>query len=536
MVRSRVAIVVLACVLLAGGLLRAWLIAAKRTLNHDEAISYLCAAGKQGLYRTHMLQHKPPLGTWVPAAELKSFLEPQAWFCLGRIGHDLAETDIHPPLYFWLLHVWRLLFGLHLWTGPALNALLALVGAVLLFKVGRAALGDELAAVTMTAVWLLSPAVVVTCFEARHYDLLAVMTIAFVGAFWSCMARDALPRARHWLLLSLVTAGGLLTHYHFVLLPLSAGAWALLDTDRDRRRLLSAATAMALGAAVFVAVHPRFGASILRAREQAQGFELADVPARIEAALVTYAAFWARGPVVNWLVHKYWIVLAAGVACLTGLLIWLAVRRPVNRLAPADRLAVWLLLGLASTNVALYLAGVSPKHAMGPQYPAIVWPLLAWGLVRAVQTLARRQVIVLTMLAAAVLVSSTHATGRDVRKWRAQPDPARFLACASAVVIDNTARGVLPAIVWHIPDGTPVLAAQRDHLLKHAERWLPELPPRAILVTVNAYGNETHDERRLMQLLDGQFDITVVGRGVFGVGRAYILSLDSTSKSGRIRA
>ena len=43
------------------------------------------------------------------------------------IGDDLARYDNHPPLYFWLLHVWIALFGLNLHSGVLLNIGIALV-------------------------------------------------------------------------------------------------------------------------------------------------------------------------------------------------------------------------------------------------------------------------------------------------------------------------------------------------------------------------------------------------------------------------
>ncbi|HUW80250.1 MAG TPA: hypothetical protein VMV54_05050, partial [Acidocella sp.] len=29
----------------------------------------------------------------------------------GKISHDLKIGDVHPPLYFWLLEIWRRLLG-----------------------------------------------------------------------------------------------------------------------------------------------------------------------------------------------------------------------------------------------------------------------------------------------------------------------------------------------------------------------------------------------------------------------------------------
>ena len=42
---------------------------------------------------------------------------------LAAIGHDLRVTDVHPPLYFWVLSGWRAIFGGGLLTARVLSVL-----------------------------------------------------------------------------------------------------------------------------------------------------------------------------------------------------------------------------------------------------------------------------------------------------------------------------------------------------------------------------------------------------------------------------
>ena len=97
----------------------------KRSLTGEESISYLAAACHQGDYARLAVTAQPPVGRWVAAAEWKVLLRPDRALCLGELARDLAREDIHPPLYFWLLHAWALLFGVGLWTGPSLNIAIA---------------------------------------------------------------------------------------------------------------------------------------------------------------------------------------------------------------------------------------------------------------------------------------------------------------------------------------------------------------------------------------------------------------------------
>ena len=93
----------------------------KRALTHDEAISYLVATGHKADYSKIVKEEAPPYGRWTRADQWKRFLRVDQVFCFGKINFDLATTDLHPPLYFWLLHVWCLLVGVHVWTGVTLN-------------------------------------------------------------------------------------------------------------------------------------------------------------------------------------------------------------------------------------------------------------------------------------------------------------------------------------------------------------------------------------------------------------------------------
>lgn len=533
MTRARAAIALLILAIAAGTALRARLIAAKRTLNHDEAISYLCAAGKQGLYRERSQAVAPPFGTWVRAAELKQFLQPDDPLCFGRIGHDLAATDIHPPLYFWLLHVWVLAVGVHTWSGPALNTLLAGAGAVALFGLACSTVRDRPAAAAVAAIWIVSPAVIDTCFEARHYDLLALCGVGFTWAVLRCAAAPARPRPLHLTGLAVATLAGLLTHYHFVLLVAAAGVGFAVARRREPRGLLLPAMAVLAGVLAFVAVHPHFLASVLRAREQAQGFDLGDFVPRLEATLLTYSTFFVSTACNAWLIHKYLLPLGVAALAIVALVVWLLwCRRSIAISGPSERAMVYLFLTMAAANTLLYLVGVSPKHAMGPQYLALVWPFLAFGPVLLLVRLRPLAAPALVVVCAAATVAGTAGVQRQVARSARTPDPQRYLATAPAVVIDNVARGVLPCVVWHLADDQLVFAAPETRLVEHPDQWTTRLAPGAIYVSVTSYGNTPAGRERLLQTLSASYDVSPLDNGVFGVGRLHVLTATASRAPG----
>ncbi|MDQ4072410.1 MAG: glycosyltransferase family 39 protein, partial [Actinomycetota bacterium] len=224
MSRRRLALALLACLLVAAGGLRLAGGADKSGLTHDESISYLAAACHQGHYARITLSGEPPFGRWVAASDWKRLLRPDRALCLGDIGRDLAREDIHPPLYFWLLHVWALVFGVGLWTGLSLNIALATLTSLALFGLGRRLLADPLRAAGVAGVWSLSPAAIRVFGEARQYELLALLAVVFV---WQCLrfADPATrPRYRDAAGLAAVTAAGALAHFLFSLVAVAGAA------------------------------------------------------------------------------------------------------------------------------------------------------------------------------------------------------------------------------------------------------------------------------------------------------------------------
>jgi len=135
--RTKLSFFILLIGIVAGIGLRINAISRKSTLSHDESISYLSATGHQGEYSFITSKKIKPYGQWSSASEWKRFILPEKRFCFNKIGSDLARYDIHPPLYFWMLHLWSLLFGVHLWTGPSLNLLFVLVTTFFLFSLAK---------------------------------------------------------------------------------------------------------------------------------------------------------------------------------------------------------------------------------------------------------------------------------------------------------------------------------------------------------------------------------------------------------------
>ena len=479
----------LACALVTATGLR---VAEKRSLTGDESISYLAAACHQGDYARPAVAERPPVGRWVAAAEWKALLRPERALCLGEIGRDLAREDIHPPLYFWLLHGWALLFGVGLWTGPSLNIAIAGLTTLALFALARRTLGGLLPAAGVAAAWSFSPAAIRVFAEARQYELLALIAVLFV---WQCVRFCDPPTetpGRDGLLLAAIVAAGALTQFLFALVAVAGAALLVARLwGSDHRLLASGLASLAAGYVAFAMVHPGYALSLRRGRAEAVASATDRLGGRTEQSIDTIAGFLVPPNLADGELAWFFAALLFGAA--TWLAAW-ALRgrgRPVSSAAAIPLIVVWLI----AAHIALFVSFLAPWHAMSFKYQSVIWPFAAFVPVLAVLALPRSpRRVVAPLLGVALIVSgSVAAVGLFPG-----PPPHPALERAPQLMVDTVSRRVLPRIVWRVPDRTPVFAADQRYLLEHEQEWISRLGPRAVVVSYPRSGT-LHGQRRILK-------------------------------------
>jgi mannosyltransferase len=138
---------------------------------------------------------------------------------LGQITRD-AGHDIHPPLYYWLLHFWVRAVGSSEVGLRALSALVGVLVVALTYALGRRLRGQPtgLAAAFIAA---MSPFQVYYSQEARMYILLTLLGAA---SAYTLLRYLGSGRALWLAGFVLSSAAGLYTHYSFALL------WGIANT------------------------------------------------------------------------------------------------------------------------------------------------------------------------------------------------------------------------------------------------------------------------------------------------------------------
>lgn len=342
------------------------------------------------------------------------------------------ELDIHPPIYFWLLHGWLRVAGVTMgmeaqqiaWLARWLSVAAGVIGVALLYRLGARLVGSAshapragvLAALlgAGAAFWLAESQ------ETRMYTvgfaLLAGAAVAWMemlprqerdgGSRW-CMPGAGMPRAPV-VLFVLLSAAALLTHYNAVFVVVAWYiAWAAMALPamwrgEARGAVLRPIMLCGLGTAVLVAPIAPI------ALRQIPGYANPNlaVPGLGEYLRQNWQAYWAGyaydrawgGGAGEW-----WLWGAGGIAGLA--LVVLAVRR----FSPAT---VWGMAWLVGAT-ALYYVAVMDRGAFNVRYASFVTPAL-YALVGAglVELMRIRRALVAAIPAA--LLFWPHAVQADL--------------------------------------------------------------------------------------------------------------------------
>ncbi len=481
-----VALILIAALLL-GSAFRIDSMCHKHGLHIDEGWSYVTAAGH--LAGWGRVDGRTLEGRWVPVAQWRSMAGPGRTFDFGQIISGLGHHDVHPPLYFSVLHVWVLIFGVRFWTGPSLNLLIDILTGAALFGFARRLLRDPVAAALVVLVWSVSPAVRMSSSMARMYSLEALFCVLFLWLVVQTTDRQRPPSRPRLtaVLLALATAAGMLTQYQFLFVVVGGLVFVVLMLGRsDRRRCSRALLSMAVGLVLVVLVEPWVFAQFRRQSDKRLWpLSKSLLHDKITDTVGTFLNFfgldkpWLRPAVDRSL--PFWVLLAVAV-CIAGLLA-LALPRSRRWLARRDWTGGWLalvfLVWIAGTIIAQNLAFLSQPRILSARYLAVAWPLLAFVPVLVSRALLPRRPFV---LAAVFCLAVTVPLSLAPVNIAASSGPLPKLASAHRVVIDVPAPGALPLVLWYPPKDALAYADNSADLRARPAAWLDQLSSGDVFV------------------------------------------------------
>jgi hypothetical protein len=499
------AIVLLLALIAASCWVRLDALAHKQCLERDESTAYLSAAAKQGAFANSDLANR-----WVDAAQWSAHHRIDEAFAFETIRRDLIEHDIHPPLYFWLLHLAGLRNGLTLTIGGQLNTAFHALACALFFGLAWLSGRRFWPAFLALTLWSFSAPVLSTSLLARQYELVALLAIAsFASLCWLMESERRRGLAGLALAASLFLAAW--THYQALLLAPALAIVAalhgmLLDRRGSGRSGLIAAVAPAAGAltgalAIYFLVQPEAW-SEAGGEVRVEGHGLRMAMTRLPVVLRTLTDFVPG--------H----VSALGVALLLAAA-WSA--RTLRRSTHPERTreddsatrALLYSLGpallLVTPILFLYLSFRTAQHAMGDRYLVLVWPFLALWLVQPLRWIRSPRACAVVALLGAMVCGAVGADSRFASLGRqCWPLQIELVDRYDAVVLNVARRGRIAPFFARWSEGTAVFAGRGMETFEHEEQLIEGLrdQPEAIVFHLRGQGVTQDSRARLVALLE----------------------------------
>ena len=132
-----------------------------------------------------------------------------------------TASDVHPPLYYWFLKAWSMLFGTNELALRSMSVLFAGVAIIFGFLIAKRMFGRKTAWLALLFM-ILSPMLVRYGQEMRMYTL--VTAIAFAATYVLLIAVESKGRLP-WIIYGILVGLGMWTHYFIPLVWLSRWVW-----------------------------------------------------------------------------------------------------------------------------------------------------------------------------------------------------------------------------------------------------------------------------------------------------------------------
>ncbi len=296
---------------------------------------------------------------------------------------QFTAADVHPPVYYWLLKVWSMVFGT---TELALRSMsiffggLAIIGG---FFMTRKFFGRSAAWVSLLFL-VLSPTLIRYSDEARMYTLACVIVMA---AAWVLTKAMASRRKVWWIAYGLLVSLGMWTHYFTAVAWLAHWLWRALTMRRyptkEARRKAFFSKNWVMSHAIAVGLFlPWVPAFVIQTGTVQAGFWIGPVGAGTPGDyLANYFFYLNQSQALSWWGAAFWTVLVISM---------ISVPKVIKRLSAAERKNYLLVTFLAwASPLILFVLSLPPLRPVFVErylIPAIVFSSIFFAVTLVVGT------------------------------------------------------------------------------------------------------------------------------------------------------
>lgn len=461
-------------------------------LEHDESISLLAAAGKSD--RMAQLDAPRDRVTIMRASEIQSLMRPTGDTGFADVWRSVVQYDVHPPLYFWLLHGLERL-GISSLTLLRMVGYLALLASAIVADRWIWPDASPWARLPAFGMLIVAPVFVDLATELRQYAVVLFGTVLTIAALVRLESRE--KRGPAIAVFGIAAALLIWTHLGSAAWVMIALLSAICMAGRKSRRHVTPliATGLAIGVAVLPLLLANWNPVVVGRAEANDAslmaaFDQGTKIARSIAETFIWQPVRPDGSILNvsltgttldkWLSPGF---VALTTISLAVVVVWLsAAKGSIERTLLVGG-GVWSLAWLAGLAL-----GKIPGHAAAPKYLAPMTLALLAIVVRATDSKLkmRRRVAIGVLLASA----ATWPLGWMMRRPESGVMPNRKLEPvrnAEALLVDRPKRGQLLPIVEKLPPDATVIIAPPEIAVagwKEIEAALPE--DRLVVLEIDA--------------------------------------------------
>lgn len=445
-------------------------------IEHDDMITIIAATGNLENYDNNDLS-----GRFVDVVEWQKLWQLKDFGIFQKISIDLARFDIHPPLYFWFVHIFIYLFQHNYFYLYLINILTFIFLTISFFYLLSSYINFKQNLFYIIFIWIFSGANLNVIFILRQYLLSGLFIIVSTLLVHKILIKSKNKYLIYLIFLFLFFLLGLLTNYQFNIFLILIVLYSIifLYLKRNFLKLIFVLIVTFSSYLAFYIIHPLFYLSFQRQGFQAENFNIINIPYRIYKSFLIIIGQFAPSDLFHYLFKnsKIWLVVLIGLILFIAFIyLFIKYKIPTKFFKLFTQkvfydqyyLPTFMFTTLYLTYSLLYIVHKLPQHSMNFRYVFLFVPFLFILLGQFFDKISVQKKLFYKKLFIFIFILQIINFGYTfVKKSSEQVEehlPANITGI-KVVLLDSTKRGSLPRVLRFLPPNTKVYAANQDEFI-----------------------------------------------------------------------
>ena len=203
----------------------------KNFLFFDEVFSYPAANNIESVH------FEFPQNQWMDSTWFDDYMGAAKEHCFDyRIPFHNQVTDVHPPLFYLLLHTASSFVPdqFSMTAGLMVNLIFFIMSAIVLYFLGKDVFQNPVCGLLIALLYGISYGGLNTLVYIRMYMLMTTMALLHLWVYLKYFEQKSVP-VKGYMLLVLTMLGGMLSQYYFLFIAFALGVWYTIKFLAEKR-------------------------------------------------------------------------------------------------------------------------------------------------------------------------------------------------------------------------------------------------------------------------------------------------------------